>query len=122
MLQLDEELIYRTRRRGRVLTPADRIALNLFKRRGVRVVVLARAFGVSKNTVYYKAITGEAPSYPQGDAAADTNALIDKIGADVAWEKYVTNAMIAAVNRENAIEADSRVQEQGKRRRRSAPR
>ena len=50
-VQLDEDLIYRTKRRAREngLTPEERIAINLLWRKKVRVPVLAKCFGVSKN-------------------------------------------------------------------------
>ena len=107
---LDEELIYRTRRRVRKLSPEDRIAINLFKRKDVPVTVIARVFKVSKNTVYYKALGHSAPSYPASDlsAAAEADAIIDKLGFDAAWAKYVTDEQVEAINRENAIEANRR--------------
>lgn len=115
---LDEELIYRTRRRGRKLTPADRIAINLFRIKEVQVAVIARAFNVAKNTVYYKALGHEAESYPasEDDAALETARLIKKIGFQKAWEKYVTDDMIEAVNRENRIEAERRADALARRR------
>jgi hypothetical protein len=94
--------MYLTKRRARGdgLTPRERIAINLFWRRGVKVPVLARVFGVSKNTIYYKCLTGMADSYPNGasNLAEETNELIESMGEAKAYEKYVTPKMIRAVN------------------------
>jgi hypothetical protein len=110
---LDESLIYRAKRRAREdgLTPEERIALNLFWRKGVRVPILAKVFRCSKNTCYYKSLTGEADSYPnsnRSNSAAETNALIDSLGVDEAWRRFVTDDMVAAVNAEMALEVERR--------------
>lgn len=98
-VQLDEDLIYRTRRRGRKLTPDERIAINLFNRKGVRVIVIARAFDVSKNTIYYNVLN-------EPDQA---DALIKRLGGvDKALKKFATDEQIEAINRENQAEADAR--------------
>ena len=112
-VELDETLIYRTKRRGRDdgLTDDERVAINLFWRRGVRVPILARTFRVSKNTIYYKSLTGEADSYPttnRSNSAAETNALIERLGEREAWRQFVTPEMIEAVNAEMALEAKRR--------------
>jgi hypothetical protein len=110
---LDQTLIFRAKRRTRDggLTDVERIAINLFKRRGVKVPVLAKVFKVSKNTIYYKSITGEADSYPNSrfsNSAADTNALIESVGEEQAWSQYVKPEWIALVNEENAKEVRRR--------------
>ena len=110
---LDKTLIYRTKRRKRPdgLSPEERIAVNLFKRQGVKVPVLAKAFRVSKNTLYYKSFTGEADSYPNSqfsNSAADTNALIESVGEEQAWSQYVKPEWITLVNEENAKEVRRR--------------
>lgn len=112
-VKLDETLIYQTKRRTREggLTPEERIAINLLWRKKVRVPVLAKVFGVSKNTAYYKALTGTAGSYPttgRSNSAAETNAVIDKLGFEVAWARYVTDKMITAINAENKRELERR--------------
>jgi hypothetical protein len=103
-IQLNEDLMYLTKRRARGdgLKPRERIAINLFWRKGVKVPVLARAFNVSKNTIYYKCLTGLASSYPSGmsNLAEETNDLIERLGAEEAYKKYVTPKMIKAVNDE----------------------
>lgn len=112
-VQLDEDLIYRTKRRAREdgLTPEERIAINLLWRKKVRVPVLAKCFGVSKNTIYYKALTGTADSYPnsgRSNSATETNAVIERLGPDEAWRQFVTDKMVRAVNDENRREAARR--------------
>ena len=112
-VQLDEDLIYRTKRRAREdgLTPEDRIAVNLFWRKKVKVAVLAKVFGVSRNTIYYKALTGTADSYPntnRSNSAIEANAVIERLGPDEAWRQFVTDKMIRAVNDENRREAARR--------------
>jgi hypothetical protein len=110
---LDETLVDKMRRKARKdeLTLDERIALNLFWRRGVKVPILAKAFKISKNTIYYKALTGGADSYPNtahSNPAAETNAAIERLGEDRAYKKYVTQAMIIAVNDEMARELERR--------------
>ena len=112
-IQLDETLVYMTKRRARQdgLTTQERIAMNLFWRKGVRVPILAKAFNCSKNTCYYKSLTGEADSYPttnRSNSAAETNALIERLGEKEAWRQFVTPEMIEAVNAEMALEAKRR--------------
>lgn len=111
--QLDENLIYLTKRRAREdgLTADERIAINLLWRKKVRVQVLAKVFGVSKNTIYYKALTGEADSYPnsnRSNSAVETNEVIERMGPEAAWKQFVTDKMVRDVNAENAREAARR--------------
>ena len=122
-LEIDKTLLYRTKRRGRKdgLTPEERVALNLLwdNNKGVRVPILAKVFKVSKNTVYYKALTGSADSYPNTDAsnsAADTRRLIDELGVEEATRRFVTPEMVQAVNQEMAREAERRARRKKKRR------
>jgi transposase len=108
-----EMLIYRTKRRTREdgLTPEERIALNVYWRDGVRIPILARIFGVSKNTIYYKALTGEADSYPnsnRSNSAAETNALVERLGVEEARRRFVTPRMQAALEDELRREARRR--------------
>jgi hypothetical protein len=80
-IQLDENLLRQARRSPRhdTLSENERIALNLFWRKGVRVPVLAKVFQCSKNTIYYNCLTGEKE----------------------AWSRYVTDGMVRAVNAAN---------------------
>ena len=112
-VQLDETLIYQTKRRVNEngLTPEERIAINLFWRKKVRVSVLAKVFSVSKNTIYYKALTGTADSYPntnRSNSAIEANAVIERLGPEEAWRQFVTDKMVKAVNDENRREAARR--------------
>ena len=103
MIDLDEDLIRLARRAPRRdgLQENERVAMNLFWRRGVRVPVLAKVFQCSKNTCYYNCLTGDAASYPAGNKAAEINALIDRLGEQKAWDQYVSPTMIRAVNAAN---------------------
>jgi hypothetical protein len=110
-VQLDRTLIYRTKRRARDdgLTQDERVAINLLWRRGIKVPILTRVFKVGKNTIYYKALTGEADSYPnspRSNSARDTNDLIEELGEKAAWAKFVTDEMIQACNEELAKELE----------------
>jgi hypothetical protein len=100
---LDETLIAQARRAPRKdgLAEEERIAMNLFWRRGVRVPILSKVFQCSRNTIYYNCLTGDAPSYPNSNRADEINALIDKMGEQKAWDRYVTATMIRAVNAAN---------------------
>ena len=108
--ELDETLIYKTKRKPREdgLTDDECIAINLFWRKHVKVPILAKVFRVSKNTCYYRCLTGNANSYPNSiysNKASDTNALIDKMGFQKAWEHtYVTDQMVEDVEAEMAAE------------------
>ena len=111
--EIDETLIYKTKRKPRQdgLTDDECICLNLFWRKHIKVPILAKVFRVSKNTVYYRALTGKADSYPNSlysNKAKDTNALIDKIGFQAAWDKYVSDEMVDAVEAEMAAELSRR--------------
>jgi hypothetical protein len=114
MTVLDRNLVARTKRRKsrNAIEPRQLIAMNLFWRNGVRVPIIARVFHVSKNTIYYKALTGSADSYPNspGDehSARETNAIIDSLGKDEAWTKYVKEEEIKAINEEMARELERR--------------
>jgi hypothetical protein len=106
-------LIYRTKRRARDdgLTPEERIAINVFWREGVRIPILAKVFKVSKNTIYYKALTGNADSYPNSNRtnlAKETNDLIERLGIEEARAQFVTEKMQRAVEEEMAREAKRR--------------
>jgi hypothetical protein len=106
-------LIYRTKRRARDdgLTPEERVAINVFWREGVRIPILAKVFKVSKNTIYYKALTGEADSYPnsnRSNSAKETNELIESLGLEEARAQFVTEKMQLAVEAEMAREAKRR--------------
>jgi hypothetical protein len=101
--ELDIATVFRLKRRRRKegLSDAERVAINLFRRKGVKVSLLARVFKVAKNTCYYKAVTGEAPSYPtsmRSNPAGETNAIIEELGEERAWKKFVTPKMRRAVN------------------------
>lgn len=110
---LDESLINRMRRKPResALTFEECIAANLFWRKHVNVKILSKVFHASKNTLYYRALTGTADSYPTSiyeNQAQEINDLIDRIGMEEAWNRYVTDEQTAAVNAELAIELERR--------------
>jgi Zn-dependent peptidase ImmA (M78 family) len=105
---VDRSLIFRARRKRtnypNQLTPEQAIAINLFRRDGTRAIILARAFGVSKNTIYYRCLKGEAASYQDSPesvkVAKEANRVIDSMGFQAAWEKYVTQDMVDRVEAE----------------------
>ncbi len=101
--QLDENLLYLARRplRSDGLTEEECIAINLFWRKRVRIPILAKVFQCSKNTIYYNCLTGEAPSYRANGRAREVNDLIERMGEDKAWAKYITPKMTQAINEEN---------------------
>jgi hypothetical protein len=106
-------LLYRTKRRARKdgLTAEERVAINVFWREGVRIPILAKVFKVSKNTIYYKALTGEADSYPnsnRSNSAKETNELIESLGVEEARRQFITERMQLAVEAEMAREAKRR--------------
>lgn len=111
---LNEDLLRKFRRpRNGGLTNEDCIALNLFWRKKVDVLILAKVFHLSKNTIYIRAITGPAESYPNpnsaySNSAAEVNALIDKLGVEKAWNRYVTDDMVEAVEAEMKAELERR--------------
>ena len=109
--ELNETLLQRIRRKPRELTNEECIALNLFWRKGINVLILAKVFHVSKNTIYYRALTGTADSYPNtanSNSAADINTLIDRLGVEEAWNRYVSDEMVDAVEAEIAVELERR--------------
>ena len=103
-VEFDTSLIpqtYRRAMRHSPLTLEERIAINLFARRRAPVSILAKVFQCSRNTCYYSAISGEASasaSFPASQGGKEVNALIDKMGEKRAWDRYVTDDMIRAVN------------------------
>jgi hypothetical protein len=104
---LDQMLLFRTRRRN--LPPETCIAINLFWRDGVKASILAKAFNVSKNTIYYQCLTGDAKSYPASpdtNTARQINKVIDSMGVKAAWRRFVTDSMVRAVNAEMAVEVE----------------
>jgi hypothetical protein len=107
---LDHSLIFQTKRRARKggLSDAERMAIRWFWSEGVRVPIIAKVFGVSKNTVYYKAITGDADSYPttnHSNSAAEAKALFDRLGKEAVEAQFVTDDMKRKINAEMAREA-----------------
>ena len=112
-IELDPALVFKTKRRSREdgLTDDECIAINLFWRKGIKVPILARVFSCSKNTVYYRCITGTNSSYQNmsySNKAKEANALIDKLGEEKAWHRYVTDEMVHAVNAAMAEEVARR--------------
>jgi hypothetical protein len=103
---IDEITLFRTKRLGRKLTPDECVAIALFRRRDIRVQVLMRAFGVCRNSIYNKALTGGSTD---DGLAKETHDLIEKIGVRRAWNEFVTQDMIDRVNRENKVEANARL-------------
>lgn len=104
---LDQSLVFRAKRKVRKgeLTPEKAIAINLFWRKRVSALRLAEVFGVSPNTIYYRCLTGRAKSYrlntPRGvKSAIEANRVIDAMGMDAAWDRYVTPEMVRAVHGE----------------------
>jgi hypothetical protein len=108
MVDLDETLIFRTKRAARWLTRDERVAIALFKRKGVRVPVLMRVFKCSKNTIYYKRVIPRLKNGEQLDVTAEAEKVIRKLGVVEAWRQFVTPEMIEAVNRENSLELKRR--------------
>jgi hypothetical protein len=118
---LDPVTAYLTRRSPREggLTPAERVAVYLLWNggKGYKVGLLAKAFRVSRNTIYYKALTGKGDSYPntsRSNQAEDTQALIDYMGVEAATERFVTPEIRALVQ----AEVDRQIAWQNSRRRR----
>ena len=104
MIELDQALVAQTSvppARIDGLSLGEKIAINLFWRKKVRVLILAKVFQCSKNTIYYNCLTGDAASYPPSNSARQVNAIIDQIGEKKAWSQYVTPGMIHAVNSAN---------------------
>jgi hypothetical protein len=102
-VQLDETLIHRTRRRDRqdTVTFEERMAMHWFWKKKIKPAIIAKTFNVARNTVYYKALTGEADSYPnspKSNSVGETKALFEKLGMDEVERRYVTNEMKKAAN------------------------
>lgn len=108
-MELDTTLIQIAKRKPRKdgLTHKQVMAINWFWRMGVKVSVLAKVFGVSKNTIYYKCLTGDAASYPESrvNTAAATNDIFESLGPNEVERRYVTKKMIKAVHAEAKREA-----------------
>jgi hypothetical protein len=105
MEQLDETLLEQVGRRERggslpMLELNERIAVNLLWRKGVHVSVLMEVFKIGKNTIYANCLTGGG-AYATGHRAIEVNEIIDRMGENEAYKKYVTQAMIRAVNAAN---------------------
>lgn len=112
-IALDQSLIFRVRRKAGAnqLTPEQCIAINLLRRKGIRGTILAKAFRVSKNTIYYRCLTGSAASYRGSttyNVADEVNRIIDKMGAEAAWRKFVTDDMVGKVNKAMETEVEAR--------------
>jgi hypothetical protein len=109
-VKIDKILVAQIRRKSRPdgLTPGERVAINLFAYHPstpVPIAVLARVFRVSRNTIYYQALTGDADSYPNSGSsnlARETRELIGVLGRDEAWRRYVTDQMVLSINAEMA--------------------
>jgi hypothetical protein len=111
MITLDLALVDKSRRYSHNSLPERQlISLNLFRRLRVKMAVLARAFRLSKNTIYDQATTGD------NDLARRINAIVDaeleKMTAMprhkalvVLLHRYASDGEIDAVNKENAREA-----------------
>ena len=101
-VQLDQGLIERAMIRGHPdkLSASERIAANLFWRRKVPIAVISRVFGISKNTLYYRCLMGEARSYPKSEVntAAETNAIVERLGVEEAWRLNVTDSQVTNIN------------------------
>ena len=67
----------------------------------VRVPVLAKVFQCSKNTIYANCLTGDAASYVAGHRAQEVSEIIDRMGMNKAYAKYVTDDLVSAVNAAN---------------------
>jgi hypothetical protein len=112
-VELDPALIARSRRKARMLTFSDRVAINLLydNKNGVSVPILARVFGVSKNTIYYQSLTGKADSYPTtGKLVKEVEKEIRRLGRPKAREVYLTDEIKTAVNAEMARTAERKGQ------------
>lgn len=110
---LDENLINRIRKNPRTLTLTfeECVAANWFWRKHVNIKILSKVFHAGKNTLYYRALTGTADSYPTSiyeNQAQEVNDLVDKIGMEETEQRYVTDEMKAAVNAELALELERR--------------
>ena len=81
------------------MRPEEALAANVLWRDKAPLTSIARAFGVARNTLYYKIIAGDAPSYPKtaSNWAAATNDLVEKVGVEEIRRRFVTKAMLDAV-------------------------
>jgi len=107
MERLDEALLAQIARPPRlrggsspILTLQERIAANIFWRKGVPIPALMEVFQVSKNTLYGNCLTGGG-AYVSGQRAIETNEIVDRVGVKAAEAQYVTSDMIRAVNQAN---------------------
>ena len=100
-IELDRAPAAERRKSPAILSLEDRIAANVLWRKGTRATTLMKVFRCSKNTLYYSAISGYS-SY-NIDGATEVNALVDQMGVQAAWDKYVTDEMVRAVNAENKL-------------------
>ena len=108
-IALNENLLRKIKPpRSGSLTQEECIALNLFWRKKVDVLVLAKVFHLSKNTIYGRALTGAANNPEHAKSAAETNALVDQLGVEKAWHRYVTDDMVKAVEKEMRAEVERR--------------
>lgn len=101
-IALNENLMRKLKKpRDNGLTDDECVALNLFWRKKVNVLLLARVFHVSKNTIYARAITGPVDNHSIHVGSIERiNKLIDQLGEEKAWNRYVTNEMVEAVHAE----------------------
>ena len=102
MIAPDPVLTYLARRKPEKLTPEERVAIALLRRRGIRAAVLAKAFGVGRNTIYNSCIRD---TIDETAAAKAAHMLIEAIGEEAAWDRFVTPAMVAKVDQANAAMA-----------------
>ncbi len=102
-VELDQTLVIKARRIARRMDFSDCVAANLLHRRKVRATVLARVFRVSKNTLYYRALTGTANSYPTlGAWVRAVEEEIERLGVTEAERVYLNASLVAKVNAELA--------------------
>ena len=102
-VQLDKTLIAQARHTPRhdSLALSDRIAIHLLWRMNVRVPVLVKVFQCSKNTIYANCLTGDSASYVAGRRAQEVSEIVARMGFNKAYEKYVTDNLVSAVNAAN---------------------
>ena len=106
-VELNMDLVRSTKRSPRAgggLSFDERMAVNWFWRQDVKATILAKVFRVSKNTIYYSALTGLAQSYP-AKTAVEINETIDQLGMGEVERLYVKPWMIKAVNAELEVAA-----------------
>jgi hypothetical protein len=103
--ELNRALIVRSRLKARKLSLSDRIVINLLydnkSKDSVSVPILARVFKCSKNTIYYKSLTGRADSYPtNGHEVSEVEREIALLGREEAKRKYLTDKIMKKVRAE----------------------